>query len=371
VVPPCKYIPLATFKQLLALAHAGARVFFEDALPGDVSGLKGLEKNRNELKTRISKLIFLGADGTAHLETADYGRGQVLFGPLMDLGAGPSRLSEPMTKEGLSFVRRSFDGGWHYFIANQTTNPFEGWITLARQVKSAVLLDPMTGASGVAATRLLGSGQTQVYLQLTAGGSVIVRAFEKKEVQGAPWTYWRELSPASEINGTWNISFISGGPVLPADYQTDKLASWTTFPDTNAQAFAGTAKYEITFDGNATGQPCRIDLGDVRQSAHVTVNGKDYGKLIIPPYSVVVDNLKPTGNTLEVEVTGVTANRIRDLDRRGVKWKIFRDINIVDVNYKPFDASDWSLTDCGLLGPVTLEAVKKAEPLSDNASSFP
>ena len=84
------------------------------------------------------------------------------------------------------------------------------------------------------------------------------------------------------------------------------------------------------------------------------IRDRDYGTLITPPFRVVVANLKPTGNTLEVEVTSVAANRIRDLDRRGVQWKIFKDINFVNVNYKPFDASDWPLTDCGLLGPVTL-----------------
>jgi hypothetical protein len=29
----------------------------------------------------------------------------------------------------------------------------------------------------------------------------------------------------------------------------------------------------------------------------------------------------------------------------------------VNVNYRPFDASDWPLTDSGLLGPVTLTTV--------------
>ena len=87
------------------------------------------------------------------------------------------------------------------------------------------------------------------------------------------------------------------------------------------------------------------------------VNGKDYGTLITPPFRVVVDNLQPAGNKLEVQVTSVAANRIRDLDRRGVPWKTFRDINIVDINYKPFDAANWPLTDCGLLGPVTLTPV--------------
>jgi hypothetical protein len=55
-----------------------------------------------------------------------------------------------------------------------------------------------------------------------------------------------------------------------------------------------------------------------------------------------------------VEVTNVAANRIRDLDRRGVRWRIFKDINFVNINYRPFDASDWPIRAAGLLGPVTL-----------------
>ncbi len=211
-----------------------------------------------------------------------------------------------------------------------------------------------------------GAYQTEFYLQLSAGDSVILRTFNvfngenfnNKEIKGPAWTYWQANGQPVEITGQWNVKFILGGPTLPADFQTANLASWTTFPDTNTQAFAGTAKYETTFDSpNASGKSFEINLGDVRQSARVRVNGKDYGTLITPPFRVVVDNLKSAGNTLEVEVTSVAANRIRDLDRRGVPWKTFRDINIVDLNYKPFDASNWPLTDCGLLGPVTLTPV--------------
>jgi len=67
-----------------------------------------------------------------------------------------------------------------------------------------------------------------------------------------------------------------------------------------------------------------------------------------------VEQLKPTGNVLEVEVTNLSANRIRDLDRRKVQWKIFRDINFVSINYKGFDASTWPVRDSGLIGPATL-----------------
>ena len=256
-----------------------------------------------------------------------------------------------MVSDGLSFVRRSFAGGWNYFIVNHRTANFDGWITLGCAAKSVAMLDPMTGVSGVATTN-----SADIHLQLVAGQSVILRAFADRKIEGPAWDYWQTNGAPVEISGEWIVKFLEGGPTLPPDFQTAKLVSWTSHPGTDA--FAGTAKYEITFDASANdSRQYYLDLGDVRQSARVKPNGKDYDTLITAPFRVVVDNLKPTGNKLEVEVTNVSANRIRDLDRRGVPWKIFKDANVVDVNYQPFNAADWSLTDSGLLGPVTLTAI--------------
>ncbi|MEY4917478.1 MAG: hypothetical protein RL616_1391, partial [Verrucomicrobiota bacterium] len=378
VVPECKYIPLETFKQLLALAKNGARIIFGNDLPGDISGANHSPEQATEFQTAKSSLQFTNQKVIQGIvRFAELGKGGVAFNGNPELLLPFASVNrESMTDAGLSFVRRSFDGGWNYFIANRGDKNFDGWITLGRGAKSFIILNPMTGKSDIPAE----NEKSQIHLQLTAGESLIVRALSQTIPRKSiipTWNYWQTNGQSVEINGSWNVKFILGGPTLPADFQTAKLASWTTFPDTNTQAFAGTAKYETTFDAppergsvtrsnSATKDALRLteprsnyslDLGDVRQSARVRVNGKDYGTLITPPFRVVVDNLKPTGNTLEVEVTSVAANRIRDLDRRGVPWKTFRDINIVNLNYKPFDASDWPLTDCGLLGPVTLTPV--------------
>jgi hypothetical protein len=82
------------------------------------------------------------------------------------------------------------------------------------------------------------------------------------------------------------------------------------------------------------------------------------GARITPPFGVAVETLLAKGNRLEVEVTSTAANRIRDLDRRKVAWRTFHDINFVNVNYRPFDASEWPLADAGLLGPVTLKPIR-------------
>ncbi|HEV2437752.1 MAG TPA: glycosyl hydrolase [Verrucomicrobiae bacterium] len=357
VVPECKHMPLETFRQLLALAKAGVTVIFEKQLPEDVPGWHALKLRRSELRKELSKIAATKFEGVDFSE-------RVGDGINVDIGKAGRVLPEtkvayePMVGKGLSFIRRSFDGGWNYFIANRGETNFDGWSTLGRAAKSVVILDPMTGHAGVAASRQSAANSRQVHLQLVAGESVILRAFADKTVEGPAWDYWQTNGQPVEVTGNWNVKFVQGGPTMPADYQTPKLASWTAFPDSNTQAFAGSADYSLTFDAPTGGHGSySLDLGQVCQSARVTLNGRNYGTLITPPFRVVVNNLKPTGNRLKVEVTNVSANRIRDLDRRQVHWKYFHDINFVNINYHPFDASNWPLTDSGLLGPVTLTPV--------------
>jgi hypothetical protein len=356
VVPECKYIPLQTFKQLVSLAQNGVTIVFEKELPRDVSGANVSEAQRADFLKMQKRLLQRDEKaGLEGLSVTRLGTGIALTGGLDESLFYARVHPQDMVDSGLYFVRRSFPGGWNYFIVNRGTNNVDQWVSLSRLAKSAVILDPMTGISGVAQIKQCGETFVCAHLQLAVGESVILRVFADKKVDGPAWNYFQASSTPTEISGNWNVKFISGGPTLPGEVLTAKLASWTMFGDTNCQAFAGTAKYEITFDApKSNAKNYFLGLGDVRQSAHVELNGEDYSTLIMSPFRVVVDNLKPTGNVLEVEVTSVTANRIRDLDRRGVQWKTFRDINFVNVNYRPFDASGWPLADCGLLGPVTL-----------------
>ena len=92
------------------------------------------------------------------------------------------------------------------------------------------------------------------------------------------------------------------------------------------------------------------------------LNGKDLGIVWSLPFQVRLGALKPTGNVLEIEVTNLPANRIRDLDRRKVEWKIMGDINLASLRYKAFDASLWDVEPSGLNGPVTLLPLRHFKP---------
>ena len=93
--------------------------------------------------------------------------------------------------------------------------------------------------------------------------------------------------------------------------------------------FAGTARYRMVFDAPQKDfRYYRLDLGRVAESARVRLNGIDVGTVFARPFSLNIE-LKPTGNQLDIDVTNLAANRIRDLDRHGVEWRIFYDINFV------------------------------------------
>jgi len=108
----------------------------------------------------------------------------------------------------------------------------------------------------------------------------------------------------------------------------------------------------------------QLDLGRVHESARVRLNGRDLGTLIGPAFCVTLDpaSLAAT-NTLEITVTNLSANRIADLDRRGVPWKKFYNVNmpsLLPANRGPdslFTAVNWDPLPSGLVGPVTLTPV--------------
>ena len=275
--------------------------------------------------------------------------------------AGVAR--EAMVAAGVWFVRRRDGVGWSYFVVNRGPAAVAGWLPLGVPARAVARLDPRAaGRAGVVPLRSLAAGGTEIRLDLAPGESAVLRALGVAPAAAAAWPRFAPAAAAVPLAGPWSVRFVEGGPLLPSGFETSALGSWTAREDEDARRFAGTARYSIRFarpGGQATAW--RLDLGAVAETARVRLNGRALGTLWCPPFSLVLEGLRPGLNTLELEVTNLAANRVRDLDRRGVPWKLFRDANVVGVDYKPLDASRWPLRDSGLLGPVTLVPLRRQD----------
>jgi hypothetical protein len=343
VVPAARRMPVATLQRLAQMAQEGATVVFE-ALPEDVPGYGRLDARRAEFRQALATL-----DGRATVQ------GDVLA------ALEAHRITrEPIADAGVSYIRRASEAGHDYFFANLGADAHDGWVALGVAAGAAAILDPLTGAAGAAALGTGEAGQARIYLQLAPGESLIVRTTRSGSAPAHAWPYREPAGEPIPLEGTWSIEFVKGGPVLPPSIETSRLASWTELGGDDAQRFGGTARYRLEFDVPAArALDWLLDLGDVRESARVQLNGRHITTAWSLPFRMRVgEHLQPGRNVLELEVTNLAANRIRDLDRRKEPWKVMREINFVNINYRPFDASGWPPTPSGLLGPVTLRPLR-------------
>lgn len=355
LVPAATCMKPETVLHLIELARSGADIVFWKNLPQRVPGWDNYRTREEELKTLFGSLAF-------EKGIAKVGLGRVLLGDNLDALLGRWEnlgiKREELVDHGLTFIRRKLPGEVIYFIANQSANPVDCWTSIAapcKSAKSVVLMDPMTGAIGKAHTRYTKVGII-INLQLQPGETRILRALENSDATEPLWPMAKETGESLVVNGPWEIRFVEGGPVLPAPATMATLTSWTELADPEVKRFAGAACYSTAFAlPEKKADRWLLDLGDVRESARVRVNNQPAGVVVAHPFRLdVTDCVKAGTNTLTIEVTNLSANRIRDLDCRKVVWKKFDEINIVDHNYKRLDASKWPLEPSGLVGPVTL-----------------
>jgi hypothetical protein len=350
VVPECGMMPLETLQKLVALANQGARVVFEK-MPLDVPGYGNLEQRRAGFAQLLESLRF---DAVSFGQIASVGKGEVVLTNQLQQAierAGAKR--ETLTDLGLQFNRRRLADGYYYFLTNLTANNIDAMVPLVRSGTQVAIMQPMTGDFGLAQS-LLGDAGLSVRVQLKSGESCILK-IAGDVGKMAPWPY-REQTASLSINGPWSLEFLKGGPILPKPLQLDSLAYWTSLGNADFDNFAGTAAYSTSFTIDGPMLPeYLLKLPNLRESARVFVNGHEVGVVWGLPYEIKVGNyLKKGENQLRIEVANLMANRIRYMDQNAMPWRIFHEINFVNIAYKKFDASSWAVLPAGLAGPVTL-----------------
>lgn len=351
IIPETKYFNHQTLEKLAALANKGVTIIFDKTLPKEVNGYLNKDTRAiqfTSLKESISK--------NKNIEISnDINRS------LGESGISP----EEIKKSGADFIRKSVYEKVAYFITNWSGKTIDQWIKFEYVTKNAVIYDPLSGDRH--ATR--NSGE-KVRIRLNKGESIILFTDQKQDNKIKNAFYDVSEQPPLQLNELWNVSFIKGGNtdgILPTGIAIrGKPVFWTELNKNEYDCFSGTVSYETKFNkpGEAS-QYWLLDLGEVKESAKIFLNGKKLATTFGPVHQVKIHNTElTTNNTLIVEVSNSMANRIICLEKKGVYWQKFYNINMSAKEAKNlnkdriFTAINWAPLPSGLKGPVTLRAIR-------------
>ncbi len=250
------------------------------------------------------------------------------------------------------FVHRTLPGAEVFFVDNRSDRPLTTNASFRVTGRAAELFHPDTGAI-TPASFSSSNGQTTVPLSLEPWGTVFVvfRHPTTETNHALPRTTETELAT---LSGPWDVQFEDRTPKPEGEPRTlhmDHLASWSDSADPGVRYFTGHGTYTQHLQAEPawlqSKAPVFLDLGDVRNLAEVTVNGKSLGIVWKTPFRVDVSSaLKPGDNIITVRVANLWVNRlIGDAQPNAQK--------VTFITIHPYKA-DSPLVPAGLLGPVRL-----------------
>lgn len=337
VIPEIEYMPLATLKAINKLRTNGLSPIFENTLPQKTTGYLDLEKSQKAFEKELISL--------KNSKTKD----------IVSSLKSKKLKKETVQEKGLDFLRKKYEDGILYFIANQHQTFEKGELNFENTFKYNYIYNPKSDQWQEISANNKGKIK-QLSIDLESGESIFVFFTNTKKQNIAKYQI-QKFQQNIDLSTDWKLSFSEGKPEIPKPQTLTNLQSWT-LADSTAGFYNGYGDYQKTFSlpDNAIGKPAEILLGDVRETAEVWINGINIGTAWCLPYNLnIPSGVLKTENEIKIKVRNLSANQIRYLDKNKVNWKKFYDINMIDIQYKPFDASNWLPVDSGLLGPIVLK----------------
>jgi len=257
--------------------------------------------------------------------------------------------TKPQPDTSLFFVHRKLADGEIYWVSNTNHRVETLEATFRVQGKAAELWHADTGVTEPAAYRI-DNGCTTVPLRLEPNDAVFV-VFRRAAATPSRTLPQRVETALTTVAGPWEVAFQTNRGA-PAQIGLNTLSSWSESSDAGVKYFSGTGTYVKTIEAPAdwfkTGAKLWLDLGDVKNLADISVNGKPLGILWKTPFRVdVTSALKPGANSLEIKVTNLWVNRlIGDQQPDAAKKYTY--------TAQQFYRADSPLLPSGLLGPVQI-----------------
>ena len=329
-----KYMSIEILRKIKELADAG--VVICGAKPQKLASNTGTEEEFKALVTSVWN------SGRGNVSTG-IPVGKILSG----MGIRPDFSIDGKEDGDVKFVHRSLPDGEVYWLTNlskETKNFVASFRTAGRKPVIWHAEDASTEPAGFE----IADGRTRVRLTLTQHQSIFVMFLEKTAETKYDLPQKAEETLA-EISAPWTVSFQQGRGA-PETATFGQLASLTESSDSGIKYFSGAATYSNTFKLKKKELRSKdsfiLDLGDVKDLAEVTVNGKNLGVFWNAPFRIdITDAVRIGDNTVEVKVINMWHNRLVGDVQPGVTGKI-------TYTQMDFFTPDEPLLPAGLLGPV-------------------
>ena len=375
VLPDAEDMPLMVLEKLEQMVAAGATVV--GPKPTGVAGLADYQR-RSEKVRKLADKLWGSCDGQKVKEHS-YGKGKIIWGRtpnqiLQERGIGPDfSYTAANEKISLDYIHRRTEDADIYFVRNENEEmccKADCVFRVAGKIPELWL--PDSGEMRKCGVYDFVKGGTKVPLRLAPAGSVFVVFREKADTSSinlAATCVEAEADKAAiEITGPWDVRFPYGWGAPPI-VEFNELISWTQHPDDGVKYFSGIATYrkefEICADMLGEDKYLMLDLGRVRVTADVYLNGRNLGIVWKPPFRLDITQAAKVGqNRLVVEVANVWSNRIAGdaklpEAKRYTRTNVPRAVNDRFLPLVPWE--DAPLLESGLIGPVRVISAKKIE----------
>ena len=210
--------------------------------------------------------------------------------------------------EGITYAHRTGDNFDIYFLSNQTNQEQTISPVFRQNNGKAVVYNPQTDVSY----------DYSGTLTLPAYGSLFVCFGQVNSFLGANYQFARSKLPVSSEQTKaqpWDISFRESGLTLTHQ----QLFDWSQHADVRIRYFSGHARYTTTWKLKKKEVPTGrawLSFPNVKDIAHVWINGKDCGIAWTAPYEVdITGALHQGNNTIEIEVVNTWHNALRGADQ--------------------------------------------------------
>ena len=396
VLPDNNRMPVEVARKIEELVKAGATII--GPKPESDPGLRGYPQC-DEIVKAIGNSIWDNIDGN-QVKERKVGNGRVVWGTnvievMKNDGLKPDfEILAAKGKTDIGFIHRATAESDFYFLANRkaTSETVEAKFRIVGHQPE--LWDPVTGVMRKLSEFSVKDGCTIVPLRFEPNQSWFV-VFRKnvEAVHGATAELrnFPDLKPVQEIAGAWELQFDpkwfydqksevgDQRSEVSAKVTFETLTDWTTRPEDTIKYYSGTVTYRKVFDmlkevgkqspemyitGALSSAPTPrlfLDLGVVKETARVKLNGKDLGVVWCAPWRVEITGaVKEKGNELEIEVVNLWPNRLIGDGKLPENQRRTR-TNVLGY-YKPAKKGEHPLLRSGLLGPVTIQAIEGRAP---------